>query len=75
MTNDLESLDFGEEPDKPAAAPRWLKVGMVAAASGILGGLAAAWFYRKTLAKLQGADGHTADEHTSTDSEDQDYDI
>jgi len=31
----------------------WLKVAAVAAASGLVGGLAAAWWHRKTLAKLR----------------------
>jgi hypothetical protein len=35
----------------------WVKVGVIAAASAVLGGLAAAWFYRKTLSQLQEA-GH-----------------
>jgi hypothetical protein len=33
-----------------------LKVGAVAAASAIVGGLAAAWFYRKTLSQLREAE-------------------
>jgi hypothetical protein len=38
-----------------SGAPRgWVKVGAIAAAS-VLGGLAAAWFFRKTLSKLQEA--------------------
>ena len=41
-----------QEPEK-AQPPGWLKVGAVAAASALAGGLAAAWFYRKTLTKLQ----------------------
>ncbi|MGA7859160.1 MAG: hypothetical protein WCA11_14590 [Terracidiphilus sp.] len=36
----------------------WLKVGVVAAASALAGGLAAAWYYRKTLAQLRQSDGH-----------------
>ena len=40
--------------EAPARAPaRWLQVGVIAAASGLLGGLAAAWYYRKTLARLR----------------------
>ena len=31
----------------------WLKVGLIAGASALAGGLAAAWFYRKTLAQLR----------------------
>ena len=40
------------QPQKPQP-PGWLKVGAIAAASALAGGLAAAWFYRKTLTKLQ----------------------
>jgi hypothetical protein len=32
-------------------------VGFVAAASAVAGGVAAAWYYRKTLARLRQADG------------------
>ena len=35
--------------------PSWAKVGVVAAASALAGGLAATWFYRKTLTRLQNA--------------------
>ena len=34
----------------------WLKLGVVAAASALAGGLAAAWWYRKTLKKLRQAE-------------------
>ncbi|MBS1802228.1 MAG: hypothetical protein JST28_02615 [Acidobacteria bacterium] len=40
-----------------ASAQGWLRLGAVAAASAVLGGLAAAWFYRKTLSQLREA-GH-----------------
>lgn len=36
--------------------PAWLKLGVIAAASALAGGLAAAWWYRNTLAKLQQAE-------------------
>jgi hypothetical protein len=36
-----------------AHLPGWVKVGAVAAASALAGGLAATWFYRKTLTRLQ----------------------
>ena len=39
-----------------AVPPGWLKVGAVAAASAVLGGLAAAWFYRKALSQLREAE-------------------
>jgi hypothetical protein len=55
---DAES-DISAQPltsDRPA---EWLKMGAVAAASALLGGLAAAWYYRKTLARLRQAEGQT----------------
>lgn len=41
-----------------SSTPRssWLKMGAVAAASALAGGLAAAWFYRKTLERLRQAE-------------------
>ncbi|MGA8086317.1 MAG: hypothetical protein WCA10_03370 [Terracidiphilus sp.] len=61
MTSSLKSsvsTDVSPEPQadrRAAAPPGWLKVGAVAAASAVLGGLAAAWFYRKTLSQLREA--------------------
>ncbi|WP_109489026.1 hypothetical protein [Occallatibacter savannae] len=61
MPNTLKSSS--SEPDAstagaatPGTAPQgWLRVGAIAAASAVVGGLAAAWFYRKTLSRLQDA--------------------
>jgi hypothetical protein len=62
MSSDLDSKDSTVQPAKSAPIlslaarpPGWLKVGAIAAASAIAGGLAAAWFYRKTLIQLQQA--------------------
>jgi len=50
----LESKD--SEPIRhKASPPGWLQVGAIAAASAFAGGIAAAWWYRKTLSKLQQA--------------------
>jgi hypothetical protein len=43
--------------------PTWIKVGTVAAASALAGGLAAVWFYRKTLLGPQ--NGETATENSN----------
>jgi hypothetical protein len=52
MTTYLES-DSSQSPSKPGEQqPNWLKIGLVAAASALAGGMAAAWWYRKTLNKL-----------------------
>jgi hypothetical protein len=34
----------------------WIRVGVIAAASALAGGLAAAWFYRKTLNNFRQAE-------------------
>lgn len=57
MTNPLE---HGLSESKPAEASRptsWLKVGIFAAASALAGGMAVAWYYRKTLTRLRQAEG------------------
>ena len=49
----------------PAVRQRgWLKMGAIAAASALAGGLAAAWFFRKTLAQLQQAENNGRDTGT-----------
>ena len=37
----------------------WMRVSFLAVASALAGGLAAAWFYRKTLARLREAEVET----------------
>jgi hypothetical protein len=44
-----------------ASSFKWLKMGAIAATSAALGGLAAAWFYRKTLSQLREAAGTAPD--------------
>jgi hypothetical protein len=53
MTN--PSYDSGSAQNRTDARhpAGWLKVAAVAAASALAGGLAAAWWHRKTLDKLQ----------------------
>jgi len=75
MASDLQSSVSKDGQTREGVAPGWLKVGVVAAASGILGGLAAAWYYRKTLAQLRGADSDEAAHTDSHASEERDYDI
>ena len=75
MTTDFNSNGYGEAENAGTAAIGWLKLGVVAAASGILGGLAAAWYYRKTLAQLR-EEGHLGGGNPVSDNpEDQNYDI
>jgi hypothetical protein len=53
LANDRESEGYIGTEDSRSAASSALKVGLISAASAIVGGLAAAWWYRKTLSKLQ----------------------
>jgi hypothetical protein len=55
MTNSLESEVLPEKNDPEPGSPGWVKLGVVAAASVLAGGLAAAWWYRNTLKKLNQA--------------------
>jgi hypothetical protein len=52
----LESARSTESPPSDGRFPAWIKVGAIAAASALAGGLAAAWFYRNTLNKLRQAE-------------------
>jgi hypothetical protein len=67
MTKDVKSSSSEAQADplpveqRDSAASGWLRVGAVAAASALLGGLAAAWFYRKTLSQLREAENEIPD--------------
>jgi hypothetical protein len=53
MPTPLESPTYSEDQSSRPANSGWLKLAAVAAASALAGGLAAAWWHRKTLAKLR----------------------
>jgi len=63
MANDLESDASSQLAAVSPQSPDWLKLGVVAAASALAGGVAAAWWYRKTLSKLRQAEdfSHNSD--------------
>jgi hypothetical protein len=52
----VESYTSAAQEAAPAQPSAWLKLGLVAAASVLAGGVAAAWWYRKTLTKLREAE-------------------
>jgi hypothetical protein len=53
VTNERKKEAYGStEPEHPAAS-KFLKLGLISVSSAVIGGLAAAWWYRKTLTKLQ----------------------
>ena len=53
MATDFESDISSKTRSEPAQPSGWLKVGLVAAVSAVLGGMGAAWWYRKTLIHLR----------------------
>ncbi|MDE3186561.1 MAG: hypothetical protein KGM96_03425 [Acidobacteriota bacterium] len=75
MEGPLESSPY---PDKQTDNPPpsgWLRMGVVAAASALAGGLAAAWFYRKTLTRLRQAEIEAADSNYSIAEDDPGEDL
>jgi len=56
MTSSLESKESPAINAAEAPARSWPKLAVVAAASVLAGGLAAAWWYRKTLTRLRQAE-------------------
>jgi hypothetical protein len=63
MANSLESSgSFGSEAGADPSLGR-LRIGMIAAASVLAGGLVAAWWYRETLSKLRQAEVDAQNPH------------
>ena len=52
MVNEIESESSKTQPENRPQRPGWFRLGVVAVASALAGGVAAAWWYRKTLNKL-----------------------
>jgi hypothetical protein len=52
MTNEIESEGSQSKPEGGQPRSGWFRLGVVAVASALAGGVAAAWWYRKTLNKL-----------------------
>ena len=74
-TTNLESSISSPEKN-PALAPKaWIKVGAIAAASALAGGLAVAWFYRKTLNTLREAESAGEDTEFGISDSETDSDI
>jgi flagellar basal body-associated protein FliL len=76
QTTSLDSKDSSAQEDsrrEPDPASSWIKVGAVAVVSALAGGLAAAWFYRKTLRWIHAAESELEDSNfrTAEDPEDE----
>jgi hypothetical protein len=63
MTSHSESDASTHKRDAGTKDSQWLKVGLVATASALAGGLAAAWWYRKTLKTLRQSGEITQNPH------------
>lgn len=56
MASNLKSAEYEAEPREALEASGWFRVGVWTAASALVGGLAVAWYYRKTLTRLRQAE-------------------
>jgi hypothetical protein len=70
MANDSKKEIYAQEVRSGKQVPKALRLGLVSAASAIAGGMAVAWWYRKTLTKLQNpiaSDDLQAPEHADSE--------
>ena len=63
MGSEIESESSKAPPEGDPQGSGWLRLGLVAAASALAGGVAAAWWYRKTLNKLHESGENTENSH------------
>jgi hypothetical protein len=56
VTNSFESETSSTKQPTDPHSGGWLRLGVIAAASALAGGVAAAWWYRNTLQKLRQAE-------------------
>ena len=56
MSTSAESDTSSNSKAEQAAPAGWAKLGLIAVASVVLGGMATAWWYRKTLIRLRQAE-------------------
>ena len=70
MPNDVESSTYMKARSEETPPVGWLKLGVIAAASALAGGLAAAWWYRKTLKTLRQTDETTQNPHFGIPTDD-----
>jgi hypothetical protein len=55
IANHSESITSHSEQPQELRSPGWARVGLIAVTSLYLGGVATAWWYRKTLIRLRQA--------------------
>lgn len=75
MASPTESETSFAADEGEAEPSGWLRVGLVAAASALVGGLAAAWWYRKTLKTLRQTGETNPNPNFGISSDDPNYDL
>ena len=75
MENASDSEGYLKPAETDKAGSGWLKVGVLAAASALAGGLAAAWWYRKTLKTLRQTEEIAINPHFGSDLDDVESDV
>ncbi len=53
MASNFESDIYEKNESELEPPSSWLRVGLIAVASAVLGGMGAAWWYRKTLIRMR----------------------
>jgi hypothetical protein len=73
LANDSNEDVYAQTNSPKGRSPKLLGLGLVSAVSALAGGFAVAWWYRKTLTKLQNpivpAGNHEKTESTDSDEE------
>ena len=70
METHLESAVYQAQVPGTERSKRWRRVTFLAAASALVGGLAAAWWYKNTLSKLRQAEEYEGNPHFGTERDD-----
>jgi hypothetical protein len=72
MATTIESVASPSKGENPATRSGWVKFGLIAMASAVLGGVATAWWYRKTLICLRQAENAAPDPKFGISEDDSD---
>jgi hypothetical protein len=69
----VDSAGGSRSEGAPKVSPNWLRVGVVAAGSAVLGGIAAVWFHRKTISRLREAGNENPESGITQDGSAEDF--
>ena len=75
MASQAQLVSSESEAKRAPGPTKWFKVGVLTAFSAMAGGMAAAWYYRKTLLRLRQAEVLLQDQGTRPSSSDMDDDL